>query len=134
MQQAFFDVTAISPIARSTNSKPVKTLFQQGENRKNREHRARVVQVDHGAFQPLVFVTSGGMAPAATMVTKRLGSLIATRRDMDFSVVMGWLRTRISFALLRTVLICLRGTRARRVRADDSNIELAVHEAKMDRA
>ena len=81
-----------------------------------------------------MFVTSGGMAPAATMVTKRLGSLIATRRDMDFSVVMGWLRTRISFALLRTVLICLRGTRSSRVRADDSNIELAVHEAKMDRA
>lgn len=73
------------------------------------------------------------MGPAATAVVKRLAGLIAAKQDLAYTVVLGWLRTRLSFALLRTTITCLRGTRARRPEyADASAIELAVHEAKMD--
>ena len=81
-----------------------------------------------------MFATSGGMGPQASIVTKRLSEKLAEKKDQPVSVVSGWLRCRIAFALLRTTLICLRGTRPYRPQLpkEEFQIELAVSEARIE--
>ena len=55
-RQAFFDVKVVSPFARSyANLKPAQ-LFKMAEKAKIREYRARILEVEHGDFTPLVFL------------------------------------------------------------------------------
>ena len=132
-RRAFFDVSAFSPYARSYRNSSIRTVLKNVEARKNREYKERILHVEHGDFTPLVFASSGGMAPGSRATTKRLGEQLAERKNLPYSVVMGWLSCRISFALLRSSLLCLRGSRGRRLKNEDPVIDLAVSEAKIER-
>ena len=77
---------------------------------------------------PLIFSTAGGMGRAATVVYKRLASLLSARREQPYSMVMGWLRCCLSFSLLRSAVMCLRGSRSRCSYAPRTSVDLAVHE------
>jgi len=132
LRHAFFDVTAFSPFARSYKSKSLASVFRQHEKRKNREYGERIRQVEQGDFTPLVFATTGGMGPQATIVLKKLATRISERQNKPRTMVMAWLRCRLSFALLRTSLILLRGSRPYRPIRNEYAIELAVSEARME--
>ena len=71
-------------------------------------------EIEHGSFTPLVFTSVGGMAGEATVFYRRMASLLATKRDQPYAVVMGWLRCTFSFLLIRAAIMCVRGTRKRR--------------------
>jgi len=71
------------------------------------------------------------MAPQCQQIFKKVGEKIAQVRELPYSVVCGWLRCRFSFALLRTTLICLRGTRKRKGKQGKPQIERAVIEARI---
>ena len=70
-------------------------------------------QVEKGTFDPLVFSTTGGMGPRATEFLKRLAHLLADKRNEKYAHVMGFLRTKLRFSLLRSVLIAIRGERGK---------------------
>ena len=44
----------------------------------------------------------------------RFAELLATKKGESYSTTMSWIRARVSFALLRSTLLCLRGSRAKR--------------------
>ena len=69
----------------------------------------RVRRIEHATLKPLVFTCTGGAGPAATQCLKRLGSQLADKHQMAYSQAMGWLICRLSFALLRSSILCLRG-------------------------
>ena len=71
----------------------------------------RIMKVEHGTFTPLVFCASGGMAPECRLFYKQLSSLISIHRKETYSVVAAWVKTKLSFALLRSAVLCIRGTR-----------------------
>ena len=71
------------------------------------------------------------MASQSHLVMKRLAEKMSEKQNLSFSVVSGWLRCMLSFALLRTTLLCVRATRRKPV-VYDNNIELAVVAARMD--
>ena len=50
----------------------------------------------YGMFTLLVLSSNGGMGKEATTSYKRLADMIAQKRNHDYSMVMGWLRCRIS--------------------------------------
>jgi hypothetical protein len=130
-RQAYFDVKVVSPFARSNVHKKPAQLFNAAERSKIREYRERIRQVEHGDFNPLVFTCTGGMAPQCHLVLKRLAEQMSKKQNIQHSVVSGWLRCRLSFALLRTTLLCVRATRSKRF-VFDNNIELAVSESHME--
>ena len=131
MRQAYFDVKVVSPFARSNVHLSPAQLFKNAERQKIREYGERIRNVDHGDFNPLVFTCAGGMAPKSHLVLKRLAEKLSERQNIQLSVVSGWLRCRLSFALLRTTLLCVRATRRKKI-ACDNNIELAVAATRMD--
>ena len=130
-RHAYFDVKLVSPLARSYAHKTPKSLFANAEKMKIREYGERIREVEHGDFNPIVFTTAGGIAPQCHLVLKRIAEKIAVKQNVSYSKVAGWLRCRFGFAVLRTSLMCLRGSRMLKPFID-TNIELAVNDARME--
>ena len=40
----------------------------------------------------------------------RFAELLAVKKQKVYASTIGWIRTRVSFAILRSVLVCLRGS------------------------
>ena len=112
-----FDVRVFNPCADSYRHAPLSTLYRRQEQLKRNAYEERVRQVEKASFVPLVFTTSGSASPAATVVLIRLAARLAEARDLSYSTVMGWLRCRLSFCLLRCAVMCFRGSRSRRTTA-----------------
>ena len=43
---------------------------------------------------------------------KRLADMLSRKQEKSYAIVMGWLRCRLSFAILRSAIMCIRGTRS----------------------
>jgi hypothetical protein len=52
-----------------------------------REYKERIEQVEHGAFNALVFTTAGGAAPQSSVVIKRLAEQISEKQSISRSLV-----------------------------------------------
>ena len=81
------------------------------------------------------FSSSGGMAREATVFYQRLAELVILKREESYSVIMGWLRCRLSFALLRSAIHCIRGSHSsfgRPVHEDDASLAVAEGELQLD--
>jgi len=121
----------VSPFARSNAHLKPAQLFKMAERSKIREYGQRIKEIEHADFNPLVFTCTGGMAPQSHLVLKKLAEKLSEKQNIQLSVVSGWLRCRLSFALLRTTLLCVRATRRKKVLCE-TNIELAVATTRMD--
>ena len=91
----------------------------------------RIKEVESADITPLLLTCTGGMAPRCHLVIKRLAEKMSEKQNLSSSVVSGWLRCRLSFALLRTTLLSIQATRSKKVQYDN-NIELGVAAARMD--
>ena len=111
---AFFDVRVCYPNAESYRGLTAKQIYRQHEREKKRMYASRVLEVEQGSFTPLVFTTTGGMADECKRCHSRLAELLSTKKGEDYSTTMSWIRTKVSFALLRSALLCLRGSRCTR--------------------
>ena len=104
-QDAFFDVSFFYPNASSYCNKDLASLYRLYENAKKREYGERVQEVEHAVVTPLVLSTCGGMSCETAMLYMKLATDLAAKRKLQYSEVLGWLRCRISFALLPSGII-----------------------------
>ena len=65
------------------------------------------------SFTPLCVSVDGLLAPEANHFVRRLGDHLSMKWEQPFSVVMSWVRARLSFAILRAALLCARGSRTK---------------------
>ena len=109
---AFFDVRVTHVNSRSNQGKHTATIFKEQENEKKRKYNKRVMDVEMGTFKPLVFGTNGGIGLdcqnflRTSQISFRLRTMNPTPalfRSFEYSL--------ISFAILRTVHKCVRGSR-----------------------
>ena len=115
-QDAFFDVRVFHPNASSNRSMTTNAAYRKHESTKKREYVQRVREVEHGVFTPLVFSTTGGLGHEPTTFYKRLADGLSRKEQKQYSVVMGWIRCRLSFAILHSAILCIRGSRSSRHR------------------
>ena len=76
------------------------------------------------------------MGPAARVFYKKLASMIATKHNKAYSKTLDWMKCRLSFSLLRSAMMCLRGSRSSRGRlalpaVGEGDIELALLEGRV---
>ena len=112
VQDAYFDVRVFYPNASSYRSLSFSSAHKRHEDTKKREYGQRVRDVEHGVFTPLVLTSTGGMGQEATVFYKRLADLLCSHWDHSYSSTIHWLRCRSSFALLRSSILCIRGSRS----------------------
>ena len=110
-QRTFFDVRVFNPLAPS-NNQPLSTCYKKQEQEKRRRYDQRIRQVEQGSFIPLVFNTLGGIGPAASVVYKRISSMIAEKSGQSYNSVIRLIRCKLTFSLLRSTITCLRGSRS----------------------
>ena len=114
-------LSAPYPLAPSYRRTPLESCYRAKENEKKRSYDERIREVEGGTFAPLVFSTSGGVGPSADATYKRLATLIAEKRNQSYSTTIRWIRCRLTFALIRSAILCLRGHRSRQGRPDRSD-------------
>ena len=112
-KKTYFDVRVTHTNALSNRGKTLDQIYRQNENEKKNLYNERIINVEKSSFTPLVFSTSGGMAPECLKLNKRIAELLAHKRNEQYSVVMSFIRTRLRFALLKSTLISIRGYRGK---------------------
>ena len=109
----FFDVRVCHPNVEFYRDLEPQQIYRLHENEKKRQYSSRVLDIEHGTFTPLIFTTTVGMGKECLNYHSRLRvELIAIKKGEDYTKTISWIRARTSFALLRSALICLRGTRS----------------------
>ena len=71
----------------------------------------RVTEMEHGSFTPLVFTPYGGGGREAERFIAELAAKIAKKKKLEYSSIMHWLRVKPSFNLVKSPVLCLRGSR-----------------------
>ena len=134
-QSGFFDDRVFNPYAPCCQSSTLPQCYRRNELEKKRAYEECLREIEHGSFSPLVFSAAGGMCTITTVVYKRLASLPAEKQGKPYSSTLYWLRCRLNFSLLRSAIMCIRGSRS--TFSPDStsplteSIDLALHEGQV---
>ena len=131
---AYFYVKVFNPFASTYASSPLAQCYRRTEHDKKRMYDERIGEVENGTFSPLIFSSSVGMGPSATVVFKRLVSLISEKRGYFYCHVLYWIRVKLCYSLLRSAVMCLRGCRSsyHRCNLTDPSIDLACAESRVE--
>ena len=113
-QRAFFDVKVFNPFANSHLNQRPETVFTSNENEKKRHYNQRIIEVEHGSFSPLVLTPYGESGREAERFLAELAHKVYEKKYMSCGTVTGWLRAKLSFNLLSSPVLCIRGSRAPR--------------------
>ena len=65
-----------------------------------------------GSFTHLVFGTIGGMGAECNCFLKRLAEKLSEKNEEPYHITITWIKTLLSFEILRSVDTCVRGSRA----------------------
>ena len=101
-------------------TKPIAKVHEQNEKEKKVKYAARITEVEHGSFTPLVFSCFGGMGRECAYFYKRLAEKLAEKRNLNISETMCFVRTKINFSLIKSLVLCIRGSRS--IRSDSVSI------------
>jgi len=109
-RMCIFDVR-VTHLEISSNMKyTVQTALKIPEN----EKKARYLEACEAMrrdFVPLVFSADGMFSPATLAAVKRLSQLLSEKWEAPFSVCCGYVRSRLSLCLARSLTMCLRDPR-----------------------
>ena len=107
-------MTICHPNADSYRDMNLNQIYRQHETEKERQYACRIIKVEQATFTPLVFSATGGMAAECKRYHSRPAELVDKKKKKKYATTMSWIRARVSFALLRSTLLCLIGSRAKR--------------------
>ena len=110
-QTAFFDVRVTHVNADSQKQQTTESIFKTHEQSKKREYLQPVIDIENGSFPPLIFGTNGGVGNECMIFLSALANKLAKKSNEDYSAVISWLRTRLSFEAVRSAITCVRGSR-----------------------
>jgi hypothetical protein len=110
-ERFYFDIRIFNPFARSNRLQNQKAVFRKHENEKKRAYEQRVREIEQSSFIPVVLSLTGSLGNGASSCLKRLASLLSIKWDFPYNRTISWLRVRLSYALLRSSIRCIRGAR-----------------------
>ena len=132
-ERAFADVKIFNPFAPTHLNQKLEKCFSNNEKEKKRAYGQRVIEVEHGSFTPLVFSSYGGQGRETDRFLSVLAEKLSKKKDISYGETVAWLRTKMSFCLLRSAILCVRGSRcAKKVVIDTDNIELTCSEGRIE--
>ena len=96
-QRTSGDATRVfNPYTPSHLGTTLAQRYRRNEQEKKRAYEEKVREVEHGSFSPIIFSTSVGMGPIATVVYKWIAPLIAEKRDQPYSRTLFWICCKLS--------------------------------------
>ena len=67
---------------------------------------------------PLVFTNTGGIADECVKYHSRLAELSSNKKGESYSSTISWIKAKVSFTIIRSAILCLRGSKPRRQQLD----------------
>ena len=107
------DVRITHPNAPSNLAVPLDKLYKRNEDEKKTKYNSRVINTERASFIPLVFSTAGTTAPECDRFHKRIAEIISKRRKESYTDVISYVRTKICFAMLKSILVSIHGIRGK---------------------
>jgi hypothetical protein len=107
---AIFDVRVTDPDAPSNRNTTPEKVLQRHEKEKKAKYGALCI-ARRRTFTPLVFSVDGMQGVEATAASRRQASSLASKWNRSYSEVCGFVRSRLSIALVRSASRCLRADR-----------------------
>ena len=94
-------------------------MLLKNEKEKKTKYNSRVINTERATFVPLVFTTAATAAPECNKFHKRLAQIISCKKE-QYSHVINYIRTRLSFAMLKSVLVSIHGVRGKHEKEQNS--------------
>ena len=110
----------------SDNSKSLQQCHVMNEHERKRAYNDRILQIEHGTFTPLRFSINGIIGRECQNFYSRLEQMIAEKRDLSQSISSNYIRTKVCFGLLKSSLLCLRGSRTVRRKTAEFEIDVDI--------
>ena len=120
--RTFMDVRITHPNAPSNLNVPLDKLYKRNEEEKKTKYNSRVLNTERASFIPLVFSTAGTTAPECDRFHKRLATLISKRRKESYTDVINYIRTKICFAMLKSIVVSVHGVRTQEEKRETKTV------------
>ena len=120
--------------AKSQSKINLQTVLKKHEREKKRSYNERVMNVEQGTFTPLIFTVYGGTGSECTAYHKNLADKISSKTGENYAKVITFMRCKLSFIVLKSALLCLRGSRTiktKNITTVDNDFELNCHNVRL---
>ena len=108
-QRAFFNIRSFNPFTPSFFASTLQKKFERNEKEKKRLYNQQMIEMEHGSYQ---FCTPyGGASWETESVIQTLSAKVASKGNLEYSDATNWLWSKISFTLLKSAILCIRGSR-----------------------
>ena len=121
-QTAFLDIRVFNPMAKRYVNQNLNKAVETNEKEKKRKYNERVMDVEYGSFTPIMMLALGGMGRESTKFFVRLNEIILEKGHQPYSLISAWMRRKLSFALINSVCVCIRGGRFISLRYEPRNV------------
>ena len=131
-QNAFFDVRVTNTNSQSQKHQTTERVLEKQEREKKRQYNNRIMNIEHGTFTPLVFSVTGVMGKECSVFHKHIADKIARKTEQSYNDVISVIRCKLSFLILRSALLCIRGSRSHtKYEPVDDDLSLIFVKARM---
>ena len=107
-----FDILVTDTDAQSYIHRSPSDVLASAE-REKREKYGAASGDRRATFTPLCVSVDGMMGREATKFVQHLADQLSHKWGSNYSSVVNWVRTRLSFAIIRATILCLRGSRTK---------------------
>ena len=108
--EALLDIRVMDTDADSYSQRPVTAVIRSAEEDKKRKYNS-AVEARCASFSPFVVSVDGFVGMEAGCVIKRTAEVLSLKWEKSYSQVIDYVRTSLSFAIIRATGLCLRGSR-----------------------
>ena len=109
-KDVLLDFKVVNTDSASYANRPVPSVLESAAATKRTKHKQACAE-RRADFTPFVCSTDGAIHREGLHFLRRLSSRLAAKWDMPYSQAMNFVRTRMSLAILRASVHCLRGAR-----------------------
>ena len=109
--EALFDIRVVDTDAQSYSNHTPREVLAMAEKEKKKYSEA--CEERHSLLTPFCCSVDGMLGVEAEVFLKVIGERLAVKWDASYGEMMGWLRSRLSFAVLRSAIVCVRGSRSK---------------------
>ena len=107
--KALFDIRIIDTDARSYLDRPPLDVLSAAESEKKKKYH-HACSDRRALYTPLCISVDGLLGGEAAVFVKRIAERLSSNWDHNYSQVLGWIRTHLTFSILCATILCLRGS------------------------
>ena len=111
-KQALFDCCIVNAESSSLRQTPLQSIFTQRKNRKISTY-SEAAKTRRATFTPILATCDAVFDKEAELYIKRLSAILAKKWKSSYAKTVGFIRARMQICILRSVSLCLRGSRTK---------------------